>query len=78
MGQQSRRERVRRVIEHTVPLGADMADLGKAWDAALREWASINDLAWDKIADLHPPDDWAHVTADDQHVIIRMEVEEGR
>jgi hypothetical protein len=45
VGRQSRRERTHRVIEHIVPLGADMADLGKAWTAAARALCDEAELA---------------------------------
>lgn len=75
MGQQSRREYTHRVIEHIVPIGADMADLGKAWTAAAHEyWEAVEDMTvlGDPTRDL--PDDWARMYADDEYVIIRIEV----
>jgi hypothetical protein len=77
MGQQSRREHVYRVIEHTVPLGADMASYAKAEWAAALEYRSLNGLpqpTTNVFAGL--PDDWARIIADDEHVIIRIEVKE--
>lgn len=81
MGSQSRREYNHRVIEHIVPLGADMADLGKAWIAAAREyWSEVQDvnLGDGQNPEHGLPDDWAHVYADDEFVIIRIEVRDGR
>jgi hypothetical protein len=69
MGRQSRREHSVRVIEHTAPLGGCASDLGKAWGAAEREWKLLN-------PDRSLPDDWATVHADDDSLIIRIEVRE--
>lgn len=69
MGRQSRREHTRRVIEHIVPIGASMADLAYALTAAEREWEQLNPSR------NHRPDDWARMDADDEHIIIRFEVD---
>lgn len=77
MGRQSRREHVYRVIEHTVPLGADMSSYAKAEHAAAIEYRSLRGLpvvTEGVFSGL--PDDWARITADDEHVIIRIEVKE--
>lgn len=79
MGSQSRREYTYRVIEHTVPRGAAMADQFKAIHAAALEYWDLNNMI---VPDSQSPtyglpDDWAVIDADDEHVIIRLTEKRG-
>lgn len=67
----SRRERQVRYIEYLVPvrtLGAPVAEMDKAFTAALREWEQHNPDRAD------PPGDWCRVLPGDEDIIIRIEV----
>lgn len=58
------------VIRHTewiVKRGACAGEFDKAWCAACDEWRARN-------PDKDRPDTWAQLDADDEHIIIRLEV----
>lgn len=71
----SRRTRVTTHIEWLVPFGY-VGDLDKAEWAAWVEYCRIR--GWDATDTTTRSDDWATFSADDEHVIIRIEASKVR
>ena len=69
MADWNRREITIQHIEYTLRLGTPIGEARKAMHAAGQEWERLN-------PGQTPAEDWATVTADDEHLIIRIEVKE--
>ncbi len=68
----SRQERTTKHVEYRVPKGNVMGEFDKADRAAWHEYCRLNDQ---DPATARRWDNWAEVDADDEHVIIRFEIE---
>jgi hypothetical protein len=66
----TRREVLTRRVEFLVPLGDPVAEIETALMRALAEWRNVNPGS-------EAPGDYARVTADDEFIIISVEVREG-